>query len=70
MTTQVEVILEYLKRHPITSKEAIKYFGVTRLSDVIFKLRRRGLNIITEMVTVTTRYGNVEVARYHLKGKS
>ena len=68
--TQKEAIKQYMLTNPngITSIEAIYKFGATRLSDIIYKLKREGLNIATEYETVTTRNGNkTSVARYKVK---
>lgn len=66
--TQKQVVLEHLTNiGSITSKEAIEKYGITRLSDRIFQLRNSGVNIVTTMMTVTTRYGKEEIARYTLK---
>lgn len=44
--TQYDVILDYLKRNgSITSMEAIKNFSITRLSAIIFMLKKDGYNI-------------------------
>ena len=57
--SQVEAVLEHLQKHGhITSIEAIKFFGATRLSDIIYRLRHKGYTITTERFEVTTRYGN------------
>ena len=43
----------------ITSWEAIKEYGATRLSAIIYNLRwKYGMNIISEKVDFTDRYGN------------
>ena len=51
-------VMMYLKEHgKINSWEAIKYFGATRLSAIIFNLRNRyEMNIINERVDFTDRY--------------
>jgi len=46
----------------ITSLEAIKLYNATRLSDVIFKLKQKGLDITTTPET----YGRSRFVRYHL----
>lgn len=52
-------VLEYLKTFgTITSLEAIEKFGATRLSDIIFRLRKKGYNIITIDMPFTDRFGN------------
>ena len=58
--TQNERILRYLKTHKrgITSIQAIELFGATRLSDIIFRLRKAGYDIETEQITKKNRYGH------------
>ena len=57
-TNKTEEVLKHLQEHgSITSIEAIEKYGCTRLSAVIFKLRKRGYNIITEIIPFTDRYG-------------
>lgn len=52
------VMLHLLEYGQINTWEAIKYYGQTRLSDVIYRFRhKRGLNIINERVYFTDRYG-------------
>lgn len=62
-------ILRHLKHHgSITSWEAIKEYGVTRLSAVIFDLRQIGWNITDEWESTTNRYGEpTKFKRYYLK---
>jgi len=55
---QEQRVLEYLKTHPgITSLDAFREFGITRLSARIWNLRREGHEIVTQRVTVRNRYG-------------
>lgn len=43
----------------ITSWEAIKEYGATRLSSIIFNLRHKyNLNIVSEKIDFTDRYGS------------
>lgn len=43
MSTKYEKVLEHLKKHgSITSWEAITKYRATRLSDIIFRLRKEG----------------------------
>ena len=51
--------LDYLKdfKH-ITSLDAIRDLGNTRLSATIYELRKDGYNIISEDLTVKNRWGN------------
>lgn len=60
-TTQTSTILDYLreaKEKGITSLEAFELCGATRLSSIIFALRKRGYDITSEDVTTTNRFGN------------
>lgn len=53
------MVLEHLKsRKTITSIGAIDLYGATRLSDIIFNLRRKGYDIETVMIPFTDKYGN------------
>lgn len=56
---QQKQILDYLKTHKegISSQQAISLYGITRLSDVVFKLRGKGIGISTMMVDGVNRYG-------------
>lgn len=67
-----EAILNHLKKNKsITSMEAFKFFGVTRLSACIFDLRAKGHNIDTLMLEGTTRFGKpCKYAKYVYKGES
>ena len=58
MRTQKDDILERLQKHnKITSLEAFKKYGITRLSAVIFNLRQEGCNIVSINKQCKTRYG-------------
>ena len=62
--TQQEMVLQRLKKDiSLTSFQAFHAYNITRLADVIFKLRNRGYDIETE----TVRNGSVSFARYRLK---
>lgn len=67
--TQTDAVLAHLQEYgSITSIQAIQEYGVTRLSAVIFKLRRSGHRITTEPFQVTTRYGTKAMpVKYILK---
>ena len=57
--TKLQKVLEHLQQNgTITSIEAIELYGATRLSDIIFNLRKRGYNIETKMFDTIDRYGN------------
>lgn len=67
--TQIGDVKKYLENHKngITSLDAIRLFGATRLSGIIWTLRKDGMNIITENKDVKNRYGGVSrVACYKL----
>jgi hypothetical protein len=66
---QTSEILRYLEKHGhITSWEAIVRFGATRLSGIIYSLKKRGYPITASKEKVKTRYGFVtEIAVYHLE---
>lgn len=53
------------KQGSITSWEAIKLYGCTRLSAVIYDLRQEGMLIKTDHITKKNRYGlSVTFAKY------
>lgn len=60
LKTQWETILYYLKteKKPITSWEAIKEFGFTRLSGIVMQIEyRTGIRLQRRSKSVETRYG-------------
>ena len=65
-----QLVKEHLLNHgSITSWDAIKLFGATRLSAIIFNLRKDGYNIITQDIAYTDRFGNTgQYANYVLVG--
>lgn len=67
--TKTQAVLDWLKTHAsISSMEAIQSFGATRLSAIIFNLRKRGYDIETVMVDGRDRFGNqMKFARYYLR---
>ena len=67
--SQDEMIKKHLiKRGSITSWEAIKLYGCTRLSAKIYNLREEGFDIKTDHVTKKNRYGYpVTFANYILQ---
>lgn len=68
MKTQKEEVLEYLKNNKkITILEAIYSLGVTRLSAIIYSLKKEGYNINTQMKLVKAKNGRkTSVAEYIL----
>ena len=67
--TQKDRILNHLMKYgSITTWEAIKEYGITRLSDKIFRLRRENYNITDEWETTKNRYGDkVSYKKYRLE---
>lgn len=66
--SQISDIIHHLRKYKsITSMEAIRRYGATRLSGIIYLLKERGFEIETEMVETKNRYGHVtRIAVYHL----
>lgn len=69
-TTKRKEVLNHLQRHgSITSIEAIQLFGATRLSSIIYDLRKYN-NIDGVKVQGRDRYGNtVYYTKYYYKGE-
>lgn len=66
-TTQKETILNHLREYKtITPLDAIKKYGITRLSGVIFNLKEEGYNITSKLKKVKTRFGYTQVSEYTL----
>ena len=67
--SKTQAVLDWLKTGAgITSMDAFRELGVTRLSSAIFTLRRRGYDIESETIEVRDRYGeHCKVARYKLR---
>ena len=66
--SQIQDIIAHLRKYKsITSMEAIRKYGATRLSSIIYILRDKGFGIETEMTQGKNRYGHVtNYAVYHL----
>lgn len=63
MDTQRTTKTEQIKTHlvnfgSISSMEAINNYSATRLSAIIFSLKKRGMDIKTELLTTKDRNGN------------
>ena len=69
ITNQKVIIEKWLLDHgSITGKQAMEDCGVYRLSAVIYELRKRGVDIETNMIDVKNRYGGMSrVAQYRIK---
>ena len=67
-TGKTRDILNYMaKNDGITSMEAFKNFGATRLASIIFSLRNQGFDIETIDMECTDRYGHTcRYAKYVL----
>lgn len=65
--TQEQRVLHYVAEHKwITPIEAF-YMGITRLAAVVFDLRAKGIEVITETMECVNRYGDkVRYARYRI----
>ena len=65
---QQAAVLAYIIQHDsITSMEAFEHLGVTRLSAVVYNLKRKGYKIKSESEQVKTRYGaTATISRYSL----
>ena len=61
-----DVALHLLQYGDITSMQAWSRYHITRLSDVIFKLRKLGYIIDTNTEQGTNEYGAYRYARYEL----
>lgn len=69
--THYDRVLRHLKDFKgITSWQAFEWYGITRLSAIIFELRNDGYNIESETLKMKNRYGDpVHFAKYVLKGE-
>lgn len=67
--TQTDLIEQHLKENgSITTWEAYEIFGITRLSDKIYQLRKMGYNISSNSTTKINRYGHkVTFSTYRLE---
>jgi hypothetical protein len=65
--TQKEVVLNHLKSHTgITSMEAYSEYKITRLADVVFRLKKDGHKISSLDRTTETQYGPTKFVEYRL----
>lgn len=64
---QIDEVLEYMKEAGEITQRSAVYIGCYRLAAVIFKLKKRGYKIKTEMRTVEKRDGTTtRIAAYSL----
>lgn len=66
MATKTSEVLRHLKESgSITQMDAIELFGATRLSAIVFNLRRKGHDIESVREGAIDRYGHaINYARY------
>lgn len=66
--TKFQQVKEHLENYgTITSWQAIQQYGATRLSDIIFRLRKQGYDIQTKTECAKDRNGNTcQFAKYIL----
>ena len=67
--TQTSDVIKYLRNHPktgLTQITATEKFGATRLSGIIHRLRRKGMDIETIMKPVKNRYGDTTEVGYYI----
>lgn len=69
--SKTQSVLNYLKVYgSISQKEAVDKFHLYRLGSVIFELRKRGYEIITEEIPFISEFGiKGSYAVYHLVGE-
>lgn len=68
MMSQKQVILDHMKLYgEISQKDANQLYSITRLADVIYKLKKDGVKIETEYKMVNTMYGKTKIAIYRVE---
>lgn len=68
MMSQKQVILDHMKLYgEISQKDANQLYSITRLADVIYKLKKDGVKIETEYKMVNTMYGKTKIAVYRVE---
>ena len=68
MNSAAKELIQYLQTHRgITSMEAFRLFNITRLSGIIYSLKKQGYVFKTITHTTVTRHGrHVKYAEYQL----
>ena len=71
MTTQRDMVAQYMEDFgSISSWDAFKDLGITRLSARIYELKERGYIISTEQKKAKNRYGKpVKYFKYRITGR-
>lgn len=68
MMSQKQVILDHMELYgEISQKDANQLYSITRLADVIYKLKKDGVKIETEYKMVNTLYGKTKIAVYRVE---
>ena len=66
--TQKDMIFNHLKQHgEITSWDAIMQYGVTRLADIVYRLKKDGYKISTEIIVKKKGNRTITFAKYRLE---
>ena len=67
--TQENMLLRYLEeRGSITNLEALRELGISQCPARIWGLKRRGINIKNEWITVQNRFGDdIKVKKYFIE---
>lgn len=66
--TQKEQVLQHLKKNgTITSWDAIMEYGITRLSGVVYKLKKDGHKITTKTIVKKKGERTITFAEYRLR---
>ena len=59
LKSQAERVLDHLQEgHTITSPEAIRFMGITRISARIWELKKQGYDIKRDDIKFADRHGN------------
>lgn len=67
-TARADVLTALQRGRRLTSMDAWRDFGTSRLAADVFDLRRMGWPIVAETITVPARRGHrSKIARYHLR---
>ena len=64
--SQQTMVLNHLKKEPLTPLVALRKYGTLRLAAIVFNLRDEGHNIKTDIVNVGTKRNIKYVAKYSL----
>lgn len=66
LTKQKKIELHLIEEGSITSWEAIEQYGVTRLSAIIYNLKKEGWEFEWEDIKFTDRYGDEGTFRKYI----